>query len=150
MHGWGWQPIRDYDAGMAEYGDDAPHDPAPPPADEHTGTDARIRAAMGSPEALSVAALLVAALPLTSSIGSQLFAWVSWNSSGATLRDSVLFQVTSHGVFGLVTIVLACLAIARTDVFTPSWVRGVSGGAITFGLIEVAVAVIATVPPLVA
>lgn len=150
LHGWSRQPISAYDTSMPEYGDDVPHDPAPLTADEHTGTGTRIRAAMGSAEALSVAALLVAALPLTSSLGSQLFAWITWESGGAGLRDSVLFQVTSHGVFGLITVVLAGVAIARTDAFTPSWVRGISGGAVTFGLIEIAVTVIATVPPLVA
>lgn len=135
---------------MSEYGDDVPHDPTPLPAGERTGTTARIRATIGSAEALGVAALLTGALPLSSSLGVQLFAWLTWSSGGGTMRDTVLLQAAGHGVFGVITIVLACVAIARTDVFTPSWVRGVSGGAATFGLIEVAASVLTAAPPLIA
>lgn len=144
------RPSRYYDAIMSEHGDDVPHDPTPLPSDERGGTTARIRAAIGSAEALAVAAILTAALPLTSSLGAQLFTWFTWRGGGATMRSTLLLQAAGQGVFGIITIVLGCVAIARTDVFSPRWVRGASGGAIIFGLIEVGAAVVGAAPPLIA
>lgn len=140
---------------MHAHGDDAEPGPTPLPADEHTGTGTRIRAAMGSAESLSVAALLVAVLTLSSSLPTQLFAWIALNLdsvNGVTQRDLAfpLLQAAGHGVFAVLTLALASTAIARADVFSPSWVRGVAGGAAIAGLVGGIVALIAAVLPLVA